>query len=544
MYAVSPLFSDTTTNHNLDKKLQKQYPKLNTQGRKQATKNIHNALEQYGKYKTPMLKFSLPTLAFLLAGSFGNGISQTIQEALMQLAPKAGVNGVIRQSGIVVADEAFVELGEYAAIYFLPTILGISFAQFSKKIFGKDLPHFELMGMKIHDLEKLIDGKEHWIGTVNPVKMKVTKELVNKVGFAKATNMIAILAVTLLAEVIGTSARPILTKALFGTDDFYKVAGLSKDNKDTDGSDGVNQAKKNIFDSLKYIAMIIPAFMLLQAGLAHTRLAKAPIFKNFSRYIDLDGKFGLSRTLVALTLIPGAAWGQNTTARNLSEGIENLFRCFFLSWPAILFFKQTLGTVLSAIVGHAFGVGNIIGNPLKTYWNETFGKEKGKRDLLNLSFVDLQQEGYFPPVTGDWKELKAIFTKEDLKRKYSGSITDPKVFPKLNKLTDKQKQRFFQLTHVAKEHAPVYGLALPVGGLIAWWNYQRTQKMYELDKQGKDDTFENKHKGIMAGMENMAYHSAKFFYNIQKSNFNHGLVMQGIRQKDLNSYNNNYIQAQ
>lgn len=550
MYAVSPLTQTSntnSTNYQLDKKLKKQYPELTPTARKRAVKNINNALEQYGNHKSSILKLSLPALAFLLAGSFGNGISQTVQEALMQLAPKAGVNGVIRKSGIVIADEAFVEIGEYAAIYFLPTILGISFALFSKRLFGKSLPHFELMGYKRHELEKLVDGEKHWIGTVNPVHTKVTKDTLSKVSFAKTMNMMSILLVTLLAEVIGTSARPILTKYIFGTDDFYKVAGLNKQgHKNTDsndGSDAVKQAKKNILDSLKLIALIIPTFLLAQAGLARTKIARLPFFKHFSRYIDLDNNFGLSRTLVALTLIPGAAWGQNTTARNLSEAIENLFRCFFLSWPAILFFKQTMGTLLSAIVGQAYGVGNIIRNPFKTYWDETFGKNKGKRDLLDLSFVDIKKEGYFPPVAGDIKEMKALFTGKELEAKFSGSITNSDIYPKLNGLTAKEKQRFFQWVHFAKEHAPVYGLALPVGALIAWWNYQRTKRMHEADLKGQDAT-NSQHTGILGTMEGLAQNSAQYFYNIQKSNFNgNAPLTHGVRKKDLNSYNNTYTES-
>ena len=98
---------------------------------------------------------AIPSLGLgrLFCGSLKNGLTQATQEALMQLVPKAGVNGLIRNSGIVIADEITVELGEYFALYFLPSLLGISLAKLSQIFNHKDLEP-SLIGQRVYDLEK------------------------------------------------------------------------------------------------------------------------------------------------------------------------------------------------------------------------------------------------------------------------------------------------------------------------------------------------------------------------------------------------------
>lgn len=479
------------------------------------SKAYADALKQYGPFKDIVSSLPPSMLSSLLAADFGEAAWQTLQEMLMQLAPKAGINGVIRKSGIVVADETFVELAEYGALYFFPTILGILLAKMSQAFFRKDLPHFELMGKRIYDIESNL-GKTITIGTTNPKKIHVDKHLPNKVGFAKFFNVIAIIVGTIAAEIIGSAMRPILTNKIFKTSNFFKVSGLDDDEQnDNDGQAAIKQAEKNIKDGFKLASILIPSIFGLQVVLGKMGMNKLSIFKNISRYLDMGSKFGLSRTILALTIIPGAAYGYNTTVRNLAEGQENFFRMFFNSWPLILFFKQAFGTVLGVLVQWAHGVHNIP-NAFKIWWDETFGAEKGKRDLLDMSFVDINKE-------------EDPLSKENV---FSGKLADnTKV---LERFPDRaERHKFLGRVYFAAKHAPVYLFALPLGFVAAWLNYQRTKQIYENEKNNTQKTsFVNQTVSpnpILEKMESLSNRAAQYMYDIQQRNFNN---------QDLESANN------
>ncbi|HEY9885746.1 MAG TPA: hypothetical protein V6C96_00655, partial [Vampirovibrionales bacterium] len=406
---------------------------------------LNNAVKEISSYPGPLQKtlpyLPFPALGFLLGGSFANGIQQTIQEMLMQLTPKAAVNGVIRKSGIVVADETFVELAEYASLYFFPTVMALGLANFSTKIMP-GLEHPELLGHRIYDLEKQL-GKTLKVGTVKPKEIKITKELINKVAFTKTLNNSLLALAVVLAEIILTSARPIITKNVFGTDNFYKISGLQiEEDQNNDGDPAINQAWINIKTGLTTLATLIPIFLGSQFLLSKTGLKKAGLLRPFARLVDTDSRFGISRTILFPTLIIGAGIGYITTARNLAEAKEGLFRMFFFSWPSILFFKQIIGTLAVWLHGLASGAGNVISQPLKTWWNETFGKEKGKRDIFDLGFVDLHTTETTNPAN-PFSSFKLSLDS------FEGDITG---LERVQKMPKEQREQFLRRTHFIKEH--------------------------------------------------------------------------------------------
>jgi len=416
----------------------------------------------------------IPSLGLggLFCGSLKNGLTQSTQEALMQLVPKAGVNGLIRNSGVVIADEATIELGEYFALYFLPSLLGIFLARLTQIFNQKDLEP-SLIGQRVYDLEKEL-GKTYVTRTNK--KILINKELICKISRVKVFNNMAVVLGVICVEMIAGAIRPILIDKIFKTHNFYTISGLETKSEEVKNNKSIKQAYKNIKDALIIFCRVLPAifgFQLLSGAIFKNHTPE--FFRGLVRHFDLDSNFGISRTILALTL-PSAAFAYNMPARNLAESVENCFRMFFFSWGAILFFKQILATFFGLVTGLLFGAGNIIGNPWKTWSQETFGKEKGKRDLLDFDFVDLKRKrkpsnNPIFDFCSDFREL--VQNKVPDLTEFSGRITKLK---RVKALPPRTQAKFLQYTHLVKEHLPIYVFALPVGAVFAYLNYQRTKK--------------------------------------------------------------------
>ncbi|HEY9886098.1 MAG TPA: hypothetical protein V6C96_02440, partial [Vampirovibrionales bacterium] len=168
----------------------------------------------------------------LLVGNFINGISQSLQEAMMQLLPRAGAGVVIRKTGLIGADESILEGFEYLFAFILTTVLGVSLARPLSSILG--IPHYELIGKPIHELEKQL-GKELEIGTIRKQKVHITKGLLNKLSLAKVSLFLMLGFYCACTEFLSSSLKVLAVDKIFGTNNFYTISGLSKkteENKD------------------------------------------------------------------------------------------------------------------------------------------------------------------------------------------------------------------------------------------------------------------------------------------------------------------------
>ena len=492
--AVSPVSA------SLISKKHKEYFKKNPE----ALKRSSAALEEYPSFlRRPAGKalgaMPLPLLEFILAGSFAEGTNQSIQEFFMQLIPKFLTGLAIRGSLAMGVHEAFVEIPEWFALYYWLSLAGLGFAKASAPIVG--INHFELLGKRSYELEKLI-GKKITVGTVRPKEILFNKEMYRRACFAKSFNAIGVAAVVIAMEIIAASVRVLLTKHFMKTSNFYKISGLKVNGKQNgDGDAAVKQAKKNIKKCFEAILLAIPITLGLIFGLYKTGAYKSPIFERLSKTFDLGDKFGLSRILLLATIIPGAGYGYNTTALNLAEAKENLFRMETFSWPCILFYKPVLGTIIAGLTGLAIAKGNIIGNPVKTWSKEI---KTGERDPLYLGFADI---------------------KKNKDGTYSGKIPE-RIKEKFPNLNEAKREKLFKYAHIGKEYLPTYAFALPVGFLVAYYNYKRTVRLYNAETKQQQDSKKNSAKKdkdkspVMNWIEGIISRQAEYLYNIQQKNAN------------------------
>ncbi len=434
----------------------------------------------------------MPVSKFVLSASFGEGVTQSIQEINTMLAPKFFIPLFLKGSLMGGWHEALVEPLEWYALYFFSTKGAIGLSSPLASILK--LPHNELLGKRIFDLKKDYLNKHASIGTVNPKEVFLNNDLYKRVCLGKSMNFLGVASLVILAEIMAPAIRVLLTNKFLKTTNFYKISGLkTNDNQDQDGQGAIIQAKKNIKNALKLILLTVPTILALTYLLFRSGLYKFAFFEKFSKIFDLGNKFSLSRSLLISTIIPAAAYGYNTTALNLAEAKENVGRMLLSSWPLILFFKQIAGTIFGGLTAALFGVGNIISNPFKTWKAEV---KTGERDPFDHGYIPL---------------------KKDIDGIYKGKVLELNKVKKLAIENPIKYNKMLKWTYFMKQHAPIYVFALPLGILIAWYNYKRTVKIHE-------DSTNNKENKDLSLLERFIDRIARFFYSIQEKTMKDSLI--------------------
>lgn len=499
---------------------------------------LTNALQSVKEWPTPMRELiakNPSSLKWIVLGSaWSEAIYQIMQEITLQLIPKlitgffkisqgtleenkqdlgqffanlsthpeqfwSDLQKIGSKTAIIAADDMAIEAPEYAALYIGPTATGIISAKFLVDYLLKSLkiPHFELLGKRIYELEKSM-GKEIEVGTLNPKKVFINQELIRNVSFAKSMNFLGVVGTVIFSEIIAAAIRPLFTNWLFKTSNFYDISGLQTDDTEkNDGTPALKQAKKNILDSLIGIVTSLGTAFGLSWIFTKLGLHKGKFFTEFAKRFDFNDKFGLSRILAAVSLIPSSAFGYNTVARKLLEAKDNLFRMFVISWFCILGFKPGVGNILGGSVGLANGI-NVVSNPFKTWYDGVVGKNAGLRDPLDINFIDLYKNK-----SGE----------------YEGKVAEMVAhkFPSL----EKQKS-LLKTIDFAKNKAPLYFVALPFGLFVAYFiNFQRTVDGYKSEKDLKHGkrTESTHYSGIRGWLEDIVDKAARYFYGIQQKNF-------------------------
>ncbi len=466
--------SKTATNTDYKNKLEKHnfYPddSLKTKNAKEEAEKIFNGQEFSLGLTKPLNNFflSLPTPALnhLLGCSFALGISQMIQEFNMQFIPKALINGVlIRQSPQLIADEAALEIPEYFVIYLLPTLIASQAGRLFASQLGVTNPH--LLSHRMYELHKNINT-DFETGVLAKERIHLKENLLHKTALAKLLNFALTTGVVCALEVCVPSFRTLLTQWIFKTNNFYKISGLpTTAEEDNDGQKAVDQAWANMKGSLSFIAAFVPAILglswVLGKKIKNQDNFSAPKLLRLSKSLDLGEKYGLSKTFISFCM-GTAIYAYLSVARNLAEFQEILGRIVLFSIPAVLFYKQALGNILSFANAKFMDIEeNILSSP-KTYWKEAWGTEAGKRDIFDLNLVDLKFDNKTGLASGRVNELASV---ERLKE------TNPVKY-----------EKFIKRTMFLKSDAPLFA-ALGVGCLINLANFLVTKDLREKELASK-----------------------------------------------------------
>jgi hypothetical protein len=398
----------------------------------------------------------------LVACSFATGISQAAQEFNMQFVSKGIINGLlIRQSPPALVDEMALEFPEYFAIYFLPTLTALAasyhFANVAK------LPHNELMGMRMYDLEKQL-GKSVEVGVVNKKRVLIDQLLLNRMYATKFLSFLTAGAMLGTAELFVPALRVFITKALFGTTNFYKISGLPVDDSEVnDGDQALEQGKKNIILGLTLMAML--GLGLTGAATLINRRSSPmvnPFVRRMSKMFDVDNKFGLTKSLISIGMIV-AIYSYTSVARNMAEVKEIINRIILFSIPAVLFYKQLFGNLSVWLFSRFSGVKGMI-SPVSSYFEEAWGKEHGKRDIFDLNLVDLHQN----------------------EKGFDGRVTELPDILKMYREDPAKCERFLKRVTFLKGKAPIWA-ALIIGILINFGNFLSTKSLQEQEGKTKKD---------------------------------------------------------
>lgn len=447
---------------------------------------VGKELMNWPKAMRPMMAvLPLGLLEGLLASDFKEGLLQSLQEILIQLLPRGGINAlVVRRSWPMFADECFLEIAEYLAMYILPTV----FATMASHPISRalKLPHYELLGKRMYGLEKDL-GKTFEVGTIRPINVHLDRPLLNKLAFGKLMTFLVAASVCGGCELMVPALRVVLTNQIFKTNNFYEISGLNvSDDSHNDGEEALNQAKQNIRNAVLFMGLAIPTLLGLTFALAGGASGKGSqgLYK-YSKILDLSNKFGLSKVLISVGMAV-SVYSYLSVTRNEAEYKEILDRVFKFAMPCVLFYKQIAGNILAFATGLMSGLGNIL-SPLKTYFNEAWGKEKGKRDILDFGLVDLGMSEKEADKQLEFDTQTNSFTERMKKmEEFDGKVTESKKAQEL-KLKDPEKYRdVMKRIKFMKDKAP-YWLAFGIGLIINWFNFLRTAKMHEDETKGKNN---------------------------------------------------------
>lgn len=408
-----------------------------------------------------LLTLPLPVTETFLVGSLINGLGQSLQEFLMQFLPKAGSGVVMRNTWLIAADEALVEFPQYLFAFILPTILAAILARpFAKML---DLPHFEILGTPLHELNKKLNQR-HEVGTLQKREVLIDKKLIGKAAIGKL-GLFAILATYSFAtEVVVSALRVLGFHKLFKTSNFYTISGLTHDPDeiDEDGEEALKQAEKNVVNGLSLMALAVPVFMGLTWALSKNKnITGSKFVESMSKVFDLSGKFGLPKTLMAVSVLSAGLYAYPSVARNEAERLEVKHRVLYFAAPTLLFFKQIAGNLLGGLTGAYHGVGNVLA-PGSSYFKEV---GDGSRNIFDLGLIGLQK---------------------DKQGNFSGRITEMPSLKRLKEQDPGKYQKTLKSIHFMEHWAP-YWMALFVGIGINWLNYLRTAQMHASESEDNSD---------------------------------------------------------
>lgn len=392
----------------------------------------------------------------LVVGNFINGISQSVQEAMMQLVPRAGAGMIIRHTPLIAIDESILEVFQYIFSFILTTTLGATLAHPLSR--ALDIPHFELLGKPVYELEKHLD-KEIKIGTIKTQKIKINKELLGRISAGKL-GMFAFLGIyCVFMEFLSSALKVLLMDKLFDTSNFYTISGLNEkneENKDA-GDHAINQAKINI----RNVLIGLPLLVLSVLGSArlfknHKGFNESKFINKASKIFDLSDKFGHPKTLVAISVLTAGLFAYPSVARNKAEELEVKFRVLGYSAPMAVFFKQFIGNILSWVAGLSMGLGNVLA-PTSSYFKEV---NKGSRNILDLGLVGIQK---------------------GKNGEFSGRINELEALKKLERSNKTKYEKALRTIHFMDHRAP-YWMALLAGIGVSWINYLRTAKLHKQEQ--------------------------------------------------------------
>ncbi len=401
----------------------------------------------------------------VLAGGVINGLGFSLQEGLTQLVPKVGSGVLVRQSWLIGIDELIVEILQYLHYSFYPPIAGAGFSKLIAPMF--DIPHFELMGQRMHDLRKNI-GQELEVGTLRKKKILITPGLVNKIGVAKLL-LFGLMAGTFMAgEVMLPSIKVLLMKKIFHTSDFYTISGLQSQRDEVEGSGqaAIDTAKNNIKNAILYILTSVPFFLGLSKLLSLKKNWGNNRFINGAANVfQLGSKFDLSKALIACGVLTAGLYGYPSVARNDAETSEVRNRILRFTVPTVLFFKQFVGDLLTWVTGRALGFKNFMSSPVE-WWNEV---KIGRREFLELDFVGLDIDR----------------ARKHSSDPYIGRLTELPQFQKLKQENPQKYLNTLKTLHFMNHRAP-YLMALFTGIGVGILNFLNTMSMHKKEKASQD----------------------------------------------------------
>ncbi|MDX1920548.1 MAG: hypothetical protein SFU25_07450 [Candidatus Caenarcaniphilales bacterium] len=400
---------------------------------------------------------SLPPflVEMLIVGSFINGLGQSLQEALMQLIPRAGAGMVIRKTPLIAVDESILELSEYLLAFIMPTVIAVGLSKPLMSLLN--VPHYELFGQTVHELEAK-QNTTFEIGTLNKAQVKLTPEILGRISVGKLA-MFGFLAIyAFCMEFISAGLKVIAMDKIFGTTNFYTISGLNQ--KTEENSNEGDHALKQAWINIKRVMIALPLVLPLCFGLAYLGgknkgFAQSKFVNQASKILDMSKNFGLPKTLLATSVLTAGLFAYPSVARNKAERLEVTHRVVYFVAPVTILFKQIIGNILAWITGMAYGLGNILA-PIDNYFSEV---KSGERNIFDLGLVGIHagKDGNY---SGRLEKLSSV---RELKEK------------DLNKYTKVMKSISFM------EHWAPYWMALVVGIGINWLNYLRTSLLHQQE---------------------------------------------------------------
>ncbi|MDX1919976.1 MAG: hypothetical protein SFU25_04485 [Candidatus Caenarcaniphilales bacterium] len=443
-------------------------------------------------------------------GSFVSAVFLALRASLMELMPKALVGGIIRaksvdanndgsnnpnnsqnqaqQSGSssqstlwnilsnlftgktkfnvpVAMDEVFLELSEYIATYFMPTLASVGlFSRMVSKSLGID---FEFFGKPLHLYEKNL-GNTVELGTLERKRLLVNKETLSKLALGKSLIFAAVVSFCGSLEFMVPAIRDFLTKWFLGYDNFSKLLGFQNELEDEEYKNPMQHAAQNIQKGLLAMSATVAGVIGLSL-LFRNRMGSPKIedfFRKFSRHLDLGEGFQLSNTPLALILTLFAIPGYMTASRGRDEATEIRNRIILYSIPTIVAYKQTVLDVLTLLSGVFHGAG---------------------KDVLKLFPVMFQQikDGERDPL--DWNVLSG-FSYDKKSAKFSGMIAE---MPALKEMNPERQKSFLNSVKIINKMPLI--LAFAIGAVINFLNLQIIFKMHEdQEKKNKENSSSNK----------------------------------------------------